>query len=119
MMCENFRIAGTGESILEFSDPMSNILAGDDVQNFDTHRVVVLLPMRETSQGRHTGKLSGDSEQVKTTSALYNQETIHKNESTSYIRCKNMVNGTLNQVMKGRNFGARNDKIASEAPTRR
>ena len=85
MMCEHFRIAGTGESILEFSDLMSNILAGDDVQNFDTHRVVVLLPMRETSQGRHTGKLSGDSEQVKTTSALYNQETIHKNESTSYI----------------------------------
>ena len=36
-------------------------------------------------------------EQLKTTFALYNQDTVHKNELESYTRMKNMVKKYLDQ----------------------
>ena len=62
-----------------------------------------------------------DSEELRTTTtlALFNQNTVHKNESTSYTRLKNMVNRYLDQLTKDRNCDARNDRIAGGAPNRK
>ena len=50
MIYEHFRITGTNETILEFSDLMNVTLGEDDVQGFDTEGVEVLLSVRETPQ---------------------------------------------------------------------
>ena len=56
-----------------------------------------------------------DSQQLKTTFDLYNQDTVQKNEPTCHTRLKNMAN----QVPKDRIFDARNDSTASGARIRR
>ena len=58
-------------------------------------------------QNIHKTKLR-DSEQFKTTFALYTQDTVQKNESTSHTRMKNMVKKYLDQMTKDQNFDARN-----------
>ena len=60
-----------------------------------------------------------DSEQLKNTFALCNQDTVQQNESTRYTRLKNMVKRYLDQITQDRNFDARNDRTASGASIRR
>ena len=47
-------------------------------------------PKDDTLESMHNTKLN-DSEQLKTTFALYNHDTVQLNESTWYTRLKNMV----------------------------
>ena len=51
MIYEHFRVTGTNESILDFSDLVSVTLRGDDVQGFDTKWDEALLSIRRHSQG--------------------------------------------------------------------
>ena len=60
-----------------------------------------------------------ESEQLKTTSALYNQDTVQTDEPTRYTRLKIKAQRYLDQVTKDRNFDDRNDKAANEATIRR
>ena len=60
-----------------------------------------------------------DSEQLKTTFAVYNQDVVQKNEPTSYTGLKDMVKRCLDQVSKDRNFDDRNDTTSTAAPIRR
>ena len=46
-------------------------------------------PKDDTLESMYNTKLN-DSEQLKTTFALYNHDTVQLNESTSYTRLKNM-----------------------------
>ena len=58
------------------------------------------------------------SEQLKTITALYNQDAAQENEPTRYTRLKNMVKRYLNQVTKDRNINASN-AIRRKADDRR
>ena len=74
---------------------MAFALRGDDVQEFDTKWDEVLLSMKNTlgeDMMESFVKLRiRNSEQVKTTSALYNQDTLEKGQPVSFTRLKNMV----------------------------
>ena len=92
-------------------------------KDFDTKWDDVLLPFREAPnnkilESKNKYRLT-DSEQLKTTFALYNQDTALKNEPTSHTRWKNMIKRYLDQATKDRHFDARNNRIASGAPIRR
>ena len=60
-----------------------------------------------------------DSEQLKTTFAMYNQDTVQKNEPMSHTRLNIMAKRYMDQVTKDRNFDARNDRAAKAATIRR
>ena len=67
-------------------------------KDFDTKWDDVLLPFREAPkdeilESKNKTKLT-DSEQLKTTFDLYNQDTALKNEPTSHTHWKNMSKGT-------------------------
>ena len=47
MICDSFRITGTGESIWDFSDLMGISLRGDNVQGFETKWDEVFLSMKK------------------------------------------------------------------------
>ena len=60
-----------------------------------------------------------DSEQLKTTFALYNKDTVQKDEPATFTRLKNMVKKFIDLKTKDRNFDASNDSPASGDPIRR
>ena len=81
-------------------------LSGDDVQGSDTKWDEVLLSMREAPkdgilESMYKTKLR-DSEQLRSTPALYKHETVQKSEPTRYTRLKNMVKRYLDQVTGAR-----------------
>ena len=82
MIFEYFRITGTNESILEFSDVMSMTLRGDDVQGIDTKSDEVHLSLKETLDENIPESICQtrlrDSEQLKTAFALYSLNTVKK-----------------------------------------
>ena len=65
-------------------------------------------PKDDTLESMYNTKLN-DSEQLKTTFALYNHDTVQLNQQAT----------RLNQVTQDRNFDARNDRRASGASIRR
>ena len=106
----------------ELSDFVRVTLRGDDVQGFDTQWDEVLSSVGETPKDDTLESMYRklrDSEQLKTTFALYNRDTLQKNEPTSYTRLKNMVKRYLDEVKKDRNFDERNDRTANAATMRR
>ena len=75
-------------------------------------------PKDDSLESMYKTKLN-DSEQLETTFAVCNQDTVQQNESTRYTRLKNMVKRYLDQTTQDRNFDARNDRTASGASIRR
>ena len=75
-------------------------------------------PKDDVLESVYTTKMR-DSEQLKTTSALYHQNTVQNNESPSCTRLNDTVKRYLDQETKDRNFDARNDRAANAAIIRR
>ena len=98
MIYKHFRVTGTNEFILEFFDLMKVILREVDVQGFDIKWNEVLSSVRETPKHNTLKGMYGqtfmESEQLKTTNALFNQNTVQKNEPTNCTLLKNMSKGT-------------------------
>ena len=101
---------------------MNITFRGDDVQGSGTKCGEILFSVKETPNGKILGSMykTGlrDSEQFKSF-ALYNQDTVEKNEPASNTRLKNMAKKHLDQKTKDRNFDARNDRTGNGAPVRR
>ena len=82
MTYEYFRVSGTHESILDFSDLVGVTPRGDDIQGFDTRWEKVLLSIEEMPQDHILESLhkrmTREPEQPKTIMALYDQNTERK-----------------------------------------
>ena len=87
MICENFKISGTGEALLDFNDLLRET---DNVQGFDTWDEVLLsltkIPMNLFQ--RTYKKQLHFSEELKPLMAVGPQDTVHKGEAASYCRLK-------------------------------
>ena len=83
MIYESFRVTGTHESILDFSDLTNVTLRGDDIQGFHTTWDEVLSSMKGTPQDHIIGSLYKmtirEPEQLKAVLALYDQEVEQMN----------------------------------------
>ena len=95
----------------------------DDVQGFVSKWDDVLLSKKDAER-KLFGKYPNhtrvrESEQLKTTFALDNQDTVHKGEPERYARLENVVKMYLDQKTMDRNCDASNDMPASRAPVRR
>ena len=109
-----FRVTGTHESFLDFSDLMSVTLRGDDAQGFDTRWDEVLLstedvPSDKILECQHKMQIR-ESDQLKTVFAWYDQDIEQKNMPPRYQRLKTMVQTFLDQQTRARNFEARNER---------
>ena len=82
MIYEYFRVTGTDEFIVDFSDLVNAILLGDNIQGFDTRRDEVLLSIKETPRDHIPGSVYNmrrrESEKLKTVIALCDQDLQHK-----------------------------------------
>ena len=83
MIYDNFKIRGTGEALLDFTDLLRVQLKNDNVQGFDTKWNELLLSMTKKSRCIDVGTLICKkqpqySEEFKPPMALCLQETVPK-----------------------------------------
>ena len=95
MIYEYFRVTGTHESILNFSDLLSVTLRGDHVKGFDTRWDEVLLSTQDAPSDSILESFFNvrirESDQLKTVLALYDQDVERKNMPQTFQRLKTMV----------------------------
>ena len=80
LIYEHFRVTSTNESILDFLDLLSVTLTGDDVQGWED------TPKDDILEAMYRQKIM-DSEQLKTTFAVCNQDTAQ--DRTCWKRTEN------------------------------
>ena len=90
----------------------------DDVQEFDTRWDEILLSMSKIPPDDVLGRLYKlrirESDQLKTVLELYDLETHHKISKRDYQKLKTMVKRCIDQKLRLRNFGGRNERIDTE-----
>ena len=67
------------------------------------------MPSDMFLEGLYKSKITGTLFSFKTVLALYDQETVRNNGETSYLRLKTSVKLHIDQMMRTRNFGVRNE----------
>ena len=104
------------------ADLVSMTLQNDDVQDFDVRWDHVLLSVSERPsdpilEGLYKLK-SQNSAQLPTVMALYDQEVARNNGTPNYQQLKTAVKLHLDQMMRNRNFRARNDVVERGSVTK-
>ena len=122
MIYEHFRATGAYEAALGLSDLFNFRLHNDDVQDFDVRWDQALLsasaiPSDVILEGLCKSKLQ-DSVQLQTVLALYDQEVARNNGTPNYPLIKTAVKHHVDQMMRNRNFKARNDVVERGAVTK-
>ena len=97
-------------------------LQNDDVQDFDTRWDQALQAAGEivtemVLEGQYRSKLQ-DSVLLQTVLALCEQENIRNNEQPSCSRLKTSERRHIDETMRKRNFGARNEIVKRGAATK-
>ena len=123
MIWEYFRAPKSYEAVQGLVDLFSIRLRDDDVQDFDTRWDQALLAASEILsetilEGLCKSKLQ-DSVQLHTVLAMYEQENVRNNEPPNYLKMETLVRRHIDQVMRTRNFRARNDRVESGTVTKR
>ena len=88
-------------------------MKNDDVQEFDVRWDQALLSASEIHKDVilvRKAKLQ-DSVQLQTVLALYDQETVRKQWTTSYSRLKTSVRLHIDQTTRTRNYTVRNEAV--------
>ena len=120
MIYDSFRVTGTDEFILDFSDMVNATLRGDDIRGFDSRRDEVLLSIKKTPHDHIPESVYNmriwESEKLKAALALYDQDLEHKEKLPSYARLTEMVKKIFELKIRCRSFKARNDRTARGAP---
>ena len=114
MIYEYFRVTEAHDSVENYADLFTISLRNDDIQEFDSKWVGILLSMTKI---RHDDILAGlyklrirESETLKTVLELYNMEIHQKNH-----RLKTMVKRSIEQDLRNKNFGCRNGNYERNA----
>ena len=115
MIFHYFRVTGTHEAILDYSDLFGVTLHGDAVQGFDTRWDEVSLSIQQVPSDDMLESfyqmLMRVSDQLKTVLALYEREIERHNLQPNYQELKTMVKRCMDQKIRARNFEGRNERI--------
>ena len=119
LIYEYFRVTGANDSVEDYADLFTISLRNDDIQEFDSKRDGILLSMTKIP---HDNILEGlyklrirESDQLKTVLELYGMEIHQKIAMTDYQKLKTLVKRSMDQKLRLRNFGARNERIETGA----
>ena len=119
LICEQFRVTGTDDSVENYTDLFTIVLRNDDIQEFDSKWDGILLSMTKIP---HDDILEGlyklrirESEKLKTVLELDDLETHQKKLGPDYHRLKAMVKRSIEQEIRNKNFGARSGNFENNA----
>ena len=111
LIYDQFRVTGTDDSVVNYTNLFTIVLQNDDIQEFDSKWDGILLSMTKIP---HDDILEGlyklrirESEKPKTVLELYDLETHQKKLGPDYHRLKTMVKRSIEQEIRNKNFGAR------------
>ena len=121
MIFDHFRATGAHDAGQGLSHLLIIRLQNDDVQDFDVRWDQALLtasqiPAENVLKGFCKLKIR-DSVQLQTVLASYDEEIVRNQEVPSYSRSKTMVRRHIDQMIRTRNFKARDDRIQTGAVT--
>ena len=119
MIYEYVRVIGANDSVENYADLFTIGLRNDDIQEFDTKWDGILLsttkiPSDDILEGLHKFRIR-ESEKLKTVLELYDLEIHQKKIGPDYHRLKTMVKRSIEQVIRNKNFGARNGNYERNA----
>ena len=115
MIYEYFRATEAYATVQGLADLVSMTLRNDDVQDFDVRWDHALLSVSEMPsdpilEGLYKSKLQ-NSAQLRTVMALCDQEVAPNDGTPNYQQLKTAVKLHIDQMMRNRNFKARNDVV--------
>ena len=115
MIYDHFRVSGAHDAALDLSALFTVSLQGDDIQDFDTRWDQALLsasevPKENVLESLYKMKIR-ESVQLQTVLAMYDQEIDRDRAMPSYQRLKTLVRRHIDQMIRTRNFRARNGRI--------
>ena len=98
---------------------VSMTLQNDDVQDFDVRALLSVseMPSDPILEGLYKSKLQ-NSGQLRTVMALSDQEVARNNGTPNYQQLKTAVKLQIDQMMRNRNFEARNDVVERGSVTK-
>ena len=119
LIYDHFRVTGANDSVENYTDLFTISLRNDDIQEFDSKWDGILLSMTKITpddilEGLYKLKIRG-SEKLKTVLKLYDLEIHQKKLGPDYHRLKSMVKRSIEQVIRNKNFGARNGNYEKNA----
>ena len=111
LIYDQFWVTGTHDSVENYTDLFTNSLQNDDIQEFDSKWDGILfsmtkIPPDDILEGLYKLRIR-ESEKLKTVLELYDLETHQKKLGPDYHRLKTMVNRSIEQEIRNKNFGAR------------
>ena len=115
MIYDYFRVTGAHDTVLDYADLFSVPLHCDNIQEFDKRCDEVLLlwqkfdPMISWKVCTNLGQVSLRN------SKLHDTESHQKRSMPNYQKLKTMVQSSIDQKLRLRNFGARHGKIDTGA----
>ena len=119
LIYEQFRVTGTHDSVVNYTDLFTISLRNDNIQEFDSKWDGILLSMTKIP---HDDILEGlyklrirESEKLKTVLELYDLETHQKKLGPDYHRLKAMVKRSIEQEIRNQNFGDRSGNFEKNA----
>ena len=119
---EYFRATEAYETVQGLADLVNMTLQDDDVQDFDVRWDHALLSVSEMPsdpilEGLYNPKLP-NSAQLRTVMALYDQEVARDNGTPNCQQLNTAVKHRIDQMMRNRNFKARNDVVERMSVTK-
>ena len=112
LIYEYFQVTGANDSVENYADLFTIVLRTDDIQEFDWKWDGILLSMTKIPSDdilEGLFKLTiRESEKLKTVLELYNMEIHQKKAGPDYHRLKTMVNRSIEQNLRIKNFEDRN-----------
>ena len=119
LIYEYFRVTGAHDSVENYADLFTLSLRNDDIQEFDSKWDGILLSMTKIPpddilEGLYRLRIRG-SEKLKTVLELYDLEIHQKKLGPDYHRLKTMVKRSIEQEIRNKNSGARNDNYEKNA----
>ena len=119
LIYECFRVTGANDSVENYANLFTVVLRNDDIQEFDskwdgTLLSLTQLPSDEILEGLNKLRIR-ESEKLKTVLELYTVEIHQKKAGPDYHRLKTMVNRSIEQNVRMKNFEARNGNFEKNA----
>ena len=119
LIYEYFRVAGANDSVENNADLLAIVLRNDDIQEFDSKWVGILLsmtkiPSDDILEGLYKLRIR-ESEKLKTVLELYDLEIHQKKAGPDYHRLKTVVKRRIEQNLRMKNFEARNGNYERNA----
>ena len=114
-----FRVIGANDSVENYADLFTIALRNDDIQEFDSKwdgmsLSMTKIPHNDILEGLYKLRIR-EFEKFKTVLELYDLETHQKKSGPDYHRLKAMVERSIEQEIRNKNFGARSGNFEKNA----